>query len=166
MPEYSGCGEDEPVLWFKQTIGNACGFMGLLHATSNGGAKEYIREGATLDVLLKQAVPLKPKERAELLYDSEAVEEAHMAAAQLGDTRAPPAEDENGFHFITFAKAGDGHLWELNGGMKGPVDRGALGEDEDALSEHALALGVKTFLKKAGDGDLQFSLVALAPSMA
>ena len=165
MQEYEGHGEAEPVLWFKQTIGHACGLMGLLHATSNGGAKEYIREGSTLDVLLKQAVPLKPEERAELLYNSEAVEEAHMAAAQLGDTRAPLAEEGNDFHFITFAKGGDGHLWELNGGMKGPVDRGALRGDEDALSEHALQLGVRTFLEKAGDGDLQFSLVALAPSM-
>jgi len=64
-------------------------------------------------------------------------------------------------------KGEDGHLWELNGGMKGPVDRGVLGEDEDALSEKALDLGVRTFITKEvmRDGDIGFSLVALAPKI-
>ena len=30
VPEYDGRGPDEPVLWFRQTIRNACGLMGLL----------------------------------------------------------------------------------------------------------------------------------------
>lgn len=33
---YDGCGPDEPVIWYKQTIGNACGLIALLHAVSNG----------------------------------------------------------------------------------------------------------------------------------
>ncbi|KAI9875042.1 MAG: hypothetical protein M1830_008992 [Pleopsidium flavum] len=37
------------------------------------------------------------------------------------------------------------YLWELNGGMQGPVDRGALDSDEDALCEKALQLGVRSF---------------------
>ena len=28
LPAYAGSGSDEEVLWFKQTIGNACGLMG------------------------------------------------------------------------------------------------------------------------------------------
>ena len=42
LPDYSGSGADEEVLWFRQTIGNACGMMGLLHSTCNGGAKALI----------------------------------------------------------------------------------------------------------------------------
>jgi hypothetical protein len=42
LPEYSGSGPNEEVLWFRQTIGNACGMMGLLHSACNGGAKEKI----------------------------------------------------------------------------------------------------------------------------
>jgi len=41
-PEYSGSGPDEPVIWYKQTIGNACGLIGLLHGVSNGPAKSFI----------------------------------------------------------------------------------------------------------------------------
>lgn len=40
--EYSGSGEKEPVVWFRQTIGNSCGLMALLHAATNGAARDYI----------------------------------------------------------------------------------------------------------------------------
>lgn len=43
LEDYKGKGEAEPVIWFKQTIKNACGLMGLLHAVSNGPAKGFIR---------------------------------------------------------------------------------------------------------------------------
>lgn len=41
-PEYSGCGPEEEVVWYKQTIGNACGLIGLLHGVSNGAARSNI----------------------------------------------------------------------------------------------------------------------------
>ena len=42
--DYKGKGADEPVMWWRQTIRNACGLMGLLHAVSNGAAREMIGE--------------------------------------------------------------------------------------------------------------------------
>lgn len=42
LPVYDSFGPDEEVLWFRQTIGNACGLMGLLHSACNGGARELI----------------------------------------------------------------------------------------------------------------------------
>lgn len=42
LPQYAGYGPEEEVLWFKQTIRNACGMMGLLHLASNGEARELI----------------------------------------------------------------------------------------------------------------------------
>ncbi len=41
-PLYEGKGTEEPVIWYRQTIGNACGLMGLLHAVSNGAAKDSV----------------------------------------------------------------------------------------------------------------------------
>lgn len=41
--EYQGSGPQEEVIWYKQTIGNACGLIGLLHSVSNGSAKKLIR---------------------------------------------------------------------------------------------------------------------------
>lgn len=165
MQPYTASGASEPVVWFKQTIGHACGLIGLLHGVTNGGAKAYIQPASSLAHLLQDAIPLVPEARAELLYNSKALEDAHCAAAELGDTAAPRPEEDNGHHYICFVRGDDGHLWELNGGMKGPVDRGALEDGEDALSERALELGARTFLKMAGEADMDFSIVALAPSL-
>jgi ubiquitin carboxyl-terminal hydrolase L3 len=126
---YAGKGQDEPVIWFKQTIGHACGSIGLVHCVLNGEAKEYILSGSTLSKLREDAVNLGMDERAKLLYDSKEFEEAHQSVADMGDTVAPSAEDGDrlGQHFVAFVKEG-GRLWELEGGRKGPLDRGALGE--------------------------------------
>lgn len=154
-------GEQEPVVWFKQTIGHACGLIALLHSVSNGPAKQFIEPGSTLDGLLKDCMPLKPLPRADVLYNSETLEKAHMAAAYTGDSKAPSSEDPNGYHFISFVKAEDGHLYELEGSWNGPIDRGVLADDEDLLGEKAVAMGIGRFLK-AAEGCIEYSMIALA----
>ena len=117
--------------------------------------------------LLQEALPLNPTERANLLYESDALEKAHRDAAQEGDTAAPAAEESVELHYVCFVKSQNGHLWELDGRRKGPLDRGALDASEDVLGEMALEIGVKSFLRReeaAGGGDLRFSLIVLAPS--
>ena len=84
-PEYEGHGEGEEVIWYKQTIGNACGLIGLLHGVSNGDARMQVQEGSDLDSLIRKAIPLKPRERADLLEETDELEKAHQAAAATGD---------------------------------------------------------------------------------
>ncbi|KAJ9192171.1 hypothetical protein DTO164E3_8507 [Paecilomyces variotii] len=166
LPEYTGSGPSEPVMWFKQTIRNACGLIGLLHAVSNGEPRKNITPGSDLEQLLKAAEQLPPIQRADLLYESKALESAHADAAKLGDTEAPQAEDNVDLHFVAFVKGAGGRLWELDGRRKGPLERGRLADDEDVLSEKALDLGVRRFLKiekEGGNPDLRFSLVSLGP---
>ena len=171
FPEYTGSGPREPITWFKQTIRNACGLIGLLHAVSNGVPRNNVLPGSDLEKLLRDAEPLPPAKRADLLYESSALESAHADAAKLGDTSAPQAEDSVDLHFVAFVKGDDGRLWELDGRRKGPIERGHLSAEEDMLSEKALDWGVRRFLKVgseiAGDqagADLRFSLVSLGPA--
>jgi ubiquitin carboxyl-terminal hydrolase L3 len=42
IEDYAKCGSQEDVMWYKQTINNACGLYGILHAVSNGDAKDYV----------------------------------------------------------------------------------------------------------------------------
>ncbi|KAI4202090.1 MAG: hypothetical protein LQ348_001567 [Seirophora lacunosa] len=167
LPEYSASGSGEEVLWFRQTIRNACGMMGLLHCACNGGARGMIAPETNLANLITSALPLDPSARAQLLETSPSIAQAHASAASGGDTAAPPAEANVDLHFVAFIKSAENHLWELDGRRKGPLNRGKLGDDEDALAEKALDLGVRRFLKREEElgGDLRFSLVALAPSM-
>jgi ubiquitin carboxyl-terminal hydrolase L3 len=167
--EYEGKGEEEPVIWFKQTIGDACGSIGLVHCLLNSDAEKHIMPGSTLDQIRKDALPKTMWERAKVLEDSEAFEKAHQEAALLGDTPTPQKEQHEhmGQHFVAFVKAKDGHLWELEGSRKGPLDRGLLGEDEDVLSPAALKRGLGRLMRIESEkgGDLRFSAIALAESL-
>ena len=44
VDEYQGKGDGEEVTWFRQTIGNSCGLMALLHAAGNGSARDFVGE--------------------------------------------------------------------------------------------------------------------------
>jgi len=161
QPEYEGSGPDEPVMWFKQTIGNACGLIGLLHCITNGETASHIRPGSDLDNLFKAALPLKMKERADLLYNSEILEMAHQEAAQTGDSRVPTGDGRVGYGFTAFVKGKDGHLWELEGRRNGPLDRGILAEDEDVLSEKAINMGPLRIINQEKAVEGRFSCLAL-----
>lgn len=56
LPSYAGKGEDEPVLWFRQTINNACGLYGLLHAVCNGPEQDLISRSIKLIPTSKNCV--------------------------------------------------------------------------------------------------------------
>lgn len=161
---YTGCGTEEPVIWFKQTIGHACGSIGLLHSLINGPAVDFITPNSDLDKIRKLAIPLKMAERAEMLYNNQAFEEAHKSVEQEGDSYTDAQVEREGGHFVSFVKSG-GRLWELEGDRKGPLDRGALDDDEDVLSPKALEFGIKRIIEmskgEAGE-EMLFSSIALA----
>jgi ubiquitin carboxyl-terminal hydrolase L3 len=168
QPDYHGSGPDEPVMFYHQIIGHACGLIGMLHCTTNGAARDFIEPGSDLDGLVQGAMPLKVNERAQFLHDSDMLEKAHAAAAESGDSIVPKLGEDPDHAFIAFVKGKDGHLWELEGQRKGPVDLGPLAEDEDALSTKALELGPLAYLKRemgADQVDSRFSCTVLAPSM-
>lgn len=161
-PDYDEAG-DTPVLFYRQTIIHACGLIGLLHCITNP-TRSQIRPGSDLANLIEQATPLKPEARAQLLHDSDILDAAHDAAAHTGDSAAPPRGECPPQSFIAFVKASDGHLYELEGRRKGPVDRGLLPEDADVLSEQALRAGPLPFIEreKKWGGNAMFSCTVLA----
>jgi len=128
----------------------------------------HIESGSDLEKLVRDATALNPNERADLLYNSQALETAHQSAASQGQSNAPSAEDNIDLHYVCFVKDNRNHLWEMDGRRKGPLDRGLLEAGEDVLCEKALDLGVRRFLKREeteGGGELRFSLISLAPAM-
>ena len=86
----------------------------------------------------------------------------YLKAAQDGDSSVPVnAEDEVDFHYTCFVKS-NGHLFELDGDLSGPVDLGVLKDDEDVVSETALVL-IRQFMRDIGRGSIGFSMLALVP---
>ncbi|KAL8821177.1 MAG: hypothetical protein Q9223_000739 [Gallowayella weberi] len=161
---YTGFGPNEPVIWFKQTIGHACGSIGLLHSAINGPAVDFIKRDSDFAEIRSLAIPLNMTKRAEMLYNSEPFELAHKSVEQAGDSAADPTGEREGGHFVSFVKSG-GKLWELEGSRMGPLERGNLADDEDVLSPRALDMGIKRIIKLNAEGggeDLLFSCIALA----
>ena len=168
LSPYDGSGPGESVLWYHQTIGNACGLIGLLHCTTNL-EPDAILPGSILERVAKEGSLLKPADRAQMLYNSNELEAAHAEAAQQGDSIAPLVEEYLDTHaFIAFVKDDKGQLWELEGRRKGPVKRGILDRTEDLLSEKALSLGPRAYVereKESTNADLRFSCTGLCPSI-
>ncbi|KAL9094963.1 MAG: hypothetical protein Q9165_002913 [Trypethelium subeluteriae] len=160
VAQYKGYGDNEDVIWFKQTIHNACGLYGVLHSVTNGPARDSIEPDTPLASLLRQCIPLRQSERADALEASHEVEEAHRKAAMQGQSSVPEdAAAEVDYHYICFVKSG-GRLFELDGDRKGPIDRGSLVADEDVLGESSMQI-IREFIRREHGQNLNFSLMAL-----
>ncbi|KAK9203416.1 hypothetical protein WN943_013670 [Citrus x changshan-huyou] len=109
------------VYFMKQTVGNACGTIGLLHAVGNVTSEIKFQDDSFFDKFYKSTANLDPQERAAFLENDKEMEVAHSVAASAGDTEAT---DDVNDHFICFTCV-DGKLYELDGGKSGPISHGA-----------------------------------------
>ncbi|KAL8106931.1 ubiquitin carboxyl-terminal hydrolase 3-like [Apium graveolens] len=109
------------VYYMRQTVGNACGTVGLLHAIGNITSEINLLENSYLDKFYKSTANLDPMERAVYLENDGEMEVAHTVAAAAGDTNA---SDDVNTHFICFSCV-DGQLYELDGRRAGPISHGA-----------------------------------------
>ncbi|ODV90322.1 hypothetical protein CANCADRAFT_2052 [Tortispora caseinolytica NRRL Y-17796] len=162
-PEYSLCGDQEDALWFKQTIGNACGTYALIHASLNGDVQKSLIPGSFFENLLKQAAPADPLHRTEILEQSKELETLHSNVAQSGDTEAPAADSSIDLHYVCFTKsAKTGHIFELDGRRKGPIDLGPLESPEHDVLSSEVTTHVQAFIdRESASGNPNFSMIAL-----
>ncbi|CAM8984524.1 unnamed protein product [Rhodiola kirilowii] len=111
----------EKVYFLRQTVGNACGTIGLLHAVGNITSEIKLVADSFLDRFYKSTANMNPMERALFLENDREMEVAHSLAATAGDTDA--SEDVN-THFICFVCV-DGELYELDGRKSDPISHGS-----------------------------------------
>ncbi|GAA6049990.1 hypothetical protein JCM3770_001902 [Rhodotorula araucariae] len=142
------------VIYFKQTIANACGTFALLHTLANTDVP--IKEGPLTD-LFERCKDKTPLERAQLLVQNHDLERVHTDAAHTGQTAAPALEDDTDLHFVTFVEH-NGFLVELDGRRNSPVNHGKI--------EHGLLDDTVAVVKRIMDltQSIQFNLVALSPA--
>ncbi|CAN6461508.1 unnamed protein product [Victoria cruziana] len=81
-----GEGVQDKAFFMKQTVGNACGTIGVLHALGNVTSEIKLTDGSYLDRFYKTTANMSPLERARFLEKDVEMESAHGVAAAAGDT--------------------------------------------------------------------------------
>eukprot|EP00246_Nothoceros_aenigmaticus_P014306 TRINITY_DN5365_c0_g1_i1.p1 TRINITY_DN5365_c0_g1~~TRINITY_DN5365_c0_g1_i1.p1 ORF type:complete len:145 (-),score=32.59 TRINITY_DN5365_c0_g1_i1:241-675(-) len=107
----------------EQTVGNACGTIGLLHAIGNNLSRLKLEEGSYFDRFFKATAKLSPHDRAMLLEKDTEIEGAHAVAASGGDTEPPDIRTSVDLHFVCYVCV-DGVLYELDGRRRKPIIHG------------------------------------------
>ncbi|XP_024026891.1 ubiquitin carboxyl-terminal hydrolase 3 [Morus notabilis] len=142
------------VYYMRQTVGNACGTIGLLHAVGNITSKIKLVEGSFLDKFFKTTANMDALQRAQFLENDTEIEVAHSVAVTAGDTEA---SDNVNTHFICFTCV-DGTLYELDGRKTGPIPHGA--SSPDTLLNGAAKV-IKGMIEKNPDS-LNFNVIAIS----
>ncbi|VYS63034.1 unnamed protein product [Arabidopsis thaliana] len=144
----------DKVYFMKQTVGNACGTIGLLHAIGNITSEIKLSDGSFLDRFFKSTANMTPTERAKFLENDSQIEDAHSVAVIAGDT---PASEDADTHFICLACV-EGELYELDGRKAGPISHGA--SSPATLLKDATKV-IKKMIEK-NPGSLNFNLIAIS----
>ncbi|RJE21392.1 hypothetical protein PHISCL_06262 [Aspergillus sclerotialis] len=145
-------GENGEVVWFRQTINNACGLYAILHCACN------IPNSLERDSFLGHLMAVK--DRSEYLENSEYLDQVYQQAAVGGSSDAPPAEEEIDHHYVCLVKRSS-FLYELDGDREGPICRNILEQDEDVLSKKGRGI---IQMYTGSDLEGSFSLLALIDS--
>lgn len=95
--------------------------------------------------------------RTTYLENSKLIEAIYIKTAQNTRSEAPFAHNKVDHHYICFVKVAN-HLYELDGDMDGPINRGYLVRDEDVLNKKELNI-VRKYIDSEKDGT--FCLLAI-----
>ncbi|XP_056294514.1 ubiquitin carboxyl-terminal hydrolase isozyme L3 isoform X3 [Pseudoliparis swirei] len=129
------------VYFIKQTIGNACGTIGLIHAVANNQDRLEFEPDSPLKKFIEQSSKMSSEEKAAFLEKDE----------------APSLDEKVNLHFISFVNVG-GQLYELDGRKPFPIVHGKT--SEDSFLEDAAKV-CKAFMARDPQ-ELRFTIIALS----
>ena len=96
------------------------------------------------------------------LHETPDLKKVYHQFSTVGDSKPPELGEMVDFHYTCFIKV-DERLVELNGDLEGPVELGALGVDDDLLSENAVAL-IRRYMDAEDANGIGFNIMALCPA--
>lgn len=153
---------DQPMktpFFMKQTIGNACGTIALLHAFCNNMDALDIKKGSFVDKYYEEVKGKNAKERGAYLEKSKELDKIQDGFARQGQTSAPNADEKVDLHFVCFVEC-EGWLYELDGRREEARRFGKC--DEDELLEKSFKVIQDSYMK-LDPKESKFSVLALTP---
>jgi len=143
------------VYFTKQTIGNACGTVGLVHAILNNAKQLQLDNSKFFAKFLATTLKASPDERAKLLEDNDDIEVEHQAVATEAKSDVSHEVNAN-LHFNAFVCV-DGHIYELDGRKSMPINHG---KSSQATLLHDAVKVLQGFMSR-DPKDIRFNMVAL-----
>ncbi|KAG0253058.1 Ubiquitin carboxyl-terminal hydrolase isozyme L3 [Actinomortierella ambigua] len=148
----------DKLVFYPQTIANACGTMGVLHSLANNwahGGIVQLENGSVMHRFLEKTLPLSPADRVAALETDKDLARVHEGHASTGQTATPDLQAEVDLHFVCLVER-DGHLYELDGNKPWPVNHGQTSPENFLKDAAAVA---REFIARDPD-NYNFSVIA------
>ncbi|KAJ0033561.1 hypothetical protein NQD34_000668 [Periophthalmus magnuspinnatus] len=139
------------VYFLKQSVGNSCGTIALLHSVGNNKDKMTFNNSSALKKFLDDTADMSAEDRAKQFENNQVQKSLHRSSG------LKPEADKVNFHFIAFVNV-NGQLYEFDGRMDGAVNHGDTTDDTFVMDAAKVCLG---FMKREKD-EVRFSAVALS----
>ncbi|KAI8643135.1 hypothetical protein BD408DRAFT_475498 [Parasitella parasitica] len=141
------------LIYYKQTISNACGMIAILHSIANND--RLVVGPGVFQTILQDTYNMSPKERAEYLENSADLAEIHASGAHEGQTGTPDITEQLRLHFICFVEV-DNHLYELDGLRSFPINHGKCSNFVESTAK------IMTQLIERNPEEKEFSAIAFS----
>lgn len=112
------------LFYMKQYAENACGTIGVFHILGNLPPQHanLVQEGSLLAGFYQKVKGKTPEEAGNIFQNDDELKEKHVDATKEGTTNVSEHLDTAN-HFVAFVNV-DGHLYELDGRKKFPINHG------------------------------------------
>jgi ubiquitin carboxyl-terminal hydrolase L3 len=154
-PDYS-----QAIYFLKQTVGNACGSIAVIHSIANNLEKFQLDPHKPLAQFLETTKLMTPEQRAEHLKHAMDMATANDTIAEEGESRVVDRDEHVNLHFVCFVSVNN-ELYELDGRHPHPIKHPVQAEPGKPLDLLRSTKDVILKLIETSGGDIRFSLMAL-----
>ena len=147
------------VFFMKQTIGNACGTIGVIHSLANSFDKIDVKKESPLAKFMNEVKGLSAEEIGKALEGDVSFAEAHTNCAASGQTAPMEADTKVDLHFVALIQK-NGSLYELDGRKDFPINHGPS-SDKTFLVDAAKVC--KKFMA-LDESEMRFTILSLGPT--
>lgn len=150
----------QAIYFLKQTVGNACGSIAVIHSIANNLDQFQLDQHRPLAHFLETTKLMSPEQRAEHLEHAIDMATANDVIAEEGESRVIDRDEQVNLHFVCFVNVNN-ELYELDGRHPHPIKHAVQLSSGQSLDLLRATKDVIVKLIETSAGDIRFSVMAL-----